>query len=171
MPFKAMWATLLALLALLGEEFRRWVGILTAGLLIFLAGKATLNYAPPDLKKPLALIVLALVAVWSLAALRAARFTMGNNLRAVRQRMWFRELAGNVKDLRGSLTGRIATATRGTPAAGVFKANREERAAEERRAAAAAELERRAELERAAEERRRDEVADMEPDPYTWERT
>src|SRR5262245_13412514 len=159
MPFKAMWATVLALLALLGEEFRRWVGILTAGLLIFLAGKATLNYAPPDLKKPLALMVLALVAVWSLAELRAARFTLGNNLRAVRQRMWFRELAGNVKDLRGSLSERMARATENTPVGGAFKDNRVKRSRAEER-----EAERLAEHE--ADERHRDELADMEHDPY-----
>jgi hypothetical protein len=154
LPFKALLATLAAVLALLGEEARRWAGMLMAGLLIFLAGKVTMNYAPPELKRPLAMTVLVLVAIWSLAAMRAARFTMANNLLRVRQRQMFRQLAGDVGQLgdrlqtmRGEVVEGVARRARGTVAEGVFQSNRAKRAEEQAAAEATAE---RAERERAA---------------------
>lgn len=148
LPFKALWSFLLAVLALLGEELRRWAGIAMFGLLVFLAGKATLSYAPMPVKKPLVLAELALVAVWSLVAFRAARYTMSNNLRLVRQRMYFRSLIGEVRDIRGRFTDGLARAAHGTPVGGVFKSNREKDARAEAQARAA--------QQRAAEQAARD---------------
>lgn len=155
---RAVWNFTLAVLMLLAEEVRRWLGILMGGLMVYLAGKATLNYAPPSLKKQLAITVLAMAAAWSLVAIRAAKFTLSNNLLRVRQRMWFRQVIGEVKELRSGFVGMLARATESTPVGGMFRTNREK--TEQRRQAAA---------EREAEkEQRRREVAE-EPDPAIWE--
>lgn len=162
LPFRALWATLVAIVALLGEEVRRYLGLGMMGLLVFLFGKATLNFAPDSVKLPLVLVTLALVCLWALAVVRAVRFTLGTNLRAVRQRMYFRELAGQVGQLGARWDGAVeamANRTRGTRTGRVFRSNREadaaaaEQAAREQRAAE-------------ADEARRDELAALEPDPY-----
>lgn len=162
LPFRALWATVLAIVALLGEEVRRWLGLLLMGLMIYLAGKATIGVAPDSIKLPLVLVVLALVCIWALAVLRAVRFTLGNNLRAVRQRMYFRELKGEVGQLGARWDGaveKMAARTQGSRAGRLFKDNRDaddlaaERAERERRRVE-------------AEEARRNEAADLEPDPY-----
>lgn len=144
LPFRALWATLVAILALLGEEVRRYLGLAMMGLLVFLFGKATLNFAPDSVKLPLVLVTLALVCIWALAVVRAIRFTLGTNLRAVRQRMYFRELAGQVGQLGDRWDGAVeamATRTRGTRAGRLFPRNREadEQAAREAEAIAARE--------------------------------
>jgi hypothetical protein len=145
LPFKALWSSLLAVVALLGEEFRRWAGLAVAGLLIVGAGKATLQFAPAGARRPLVLTVLVLLVVWALAVRRAVRVTRRNNLVAVRQRQAFRELRGDVGQIRGRVTDGLARATRDTPFGGAFKGNREETAKAEARVAAeirAAEAER-----------------------------
>lgn len=159
LPPRAIWAFILAVLMLLGEEFRRWASLAVSGTMIYLAGKATINYAPPSAKQPLAITVLVLFAIWALAVKRAAHYTMHNNLRLVRQRMWFREIAGGVRTLRQDVGRRIAQATWGTPAQGAFRSNRE-------RAHREIEQEQRSRRQADEEERRRDELADLEPSPY-----
>jgi hypothetical protein len=171
LPFKALWSTLGAMLALLGEEAQRWAGIVVSGLLIFAAGKATLLYAPASIKKPLVLVVIVLVLVWAFAAKRAARFSMRNNLIQVRQRRAFRELKGDVSkiggrlgDFRDGAVDTMATRARGTPFEGMIGSNRAaHRDAEADRAAAAARA-------AAEDDRRREELADLEPDIYAHRR-
>jgi hypothetical protein len=168
---RGVWSFILAVFALFGEEFRRWVGLVAWGVLLVGAGKATLNYAPPGTRQPLLLTVLLLLGIWALAVRRAAHLTRTNNLRMVRQRQAFRELSGDVRDVRGRMTEGLARATQGTPLGQVFRPNRERTAKAEADNRAA---QRRADAERAAavaEERRRDGLADLEPNPYTWERT
>jgi hypothetical protein len=170
LPFRTLWSAFLAFLALLGEEFRRWAGLAVSGLLILGAGKATLNYAPASLKRPLVLTVLTFLVIWALAVRRAAHLTKENNLRQVRQRKAFQELKGDVHKIGEGVGGRVlegaATRARGTLFEGMFGSNRAahrdaeaERAAEADRAAA--------EVRAAAEDdRRREELADLEPDIY-----
>lgn len=164
LPFRALWAAVLAVVALLGEEFRRWAGLVVWGVLLVGAGKLTVNYAPAGTARPLALTLLLLTLIWALAVRRAAHWTRRNNLVAVRNRKAFRELKGDVGEVRGRLTDGLARATQGTPADRLFKSNREDRAKTE----AKVEADR---LAADADERHRGELADLEPDPYTWERT
>jgi hypothetical protein len=166
LPGRAVWRTAEGVLLWLGEEFRRWATMTVAGLMIFLFGKAVLNYAPPPVKKQLVMITLVLVAIWSLVAFRAAWFTLHNNLRWVRQRQWFREMKGEVKGLRGSVGEWLAEATQGTPMEGAFRSNRQRRdeeAADARAAAQQAEADRQATIEH---EQRLDELAALEPNPH-----
>lgn len=164
LPLAALWALLLSVLALLGEEVRRWVGIAMAGLLIVVMGKVTLGAAPASIRTPVVLAVLAMLSLWALTLRRAARITMANNLVKVRQRQSFRELRGEVGQLGGrleGLRGGVARRAKGTRAEVLFPSNREDRAkqaaaeqaAQERAAAEAAEVARRmAEAERVATE-------------------
>ena len=173
LPFKAVWSFVVAVLMLLGEEVRRWVGLAMSGLLILLAGRAALNYAPDGIQRPLVLTVLVLVCIWALAVRRAFHYTMHNNLRMVRQRMWFREVAGNVRNLRTEITERMARRAEGTAVGGAFRTNRAKtervRQAAAERAAERTAAEAAAEAERTADDTRREELANLEPDPYTWE--
>jgi hypothetical protein len=151
LPLKAIWGTLQAMLSLLGQEVRRWLGVAVAGLLILGAGKATMSFAPVELKRPLALTVLVLVAIWALAVRRAAHHTMHNNLYRVRQLRWNKELRGEVSDMGKRVTEGMAKATRGTPLDRLF--DRDHRAkveADARAAEAHAAAERRAAAEEAA---------------------
>jgi len=127
-PFRGLWAFFLAVLALLGEEFRRWAGLAVSGVLIVLAGKATLNYAPADAKQPLVLVVLALLAIWALAVWRAARVSRANNLVRVRQRQAFRDLAKEVKGGRRDVLEGMARATQRRRVGLVFPSNWRRRA-------------------------------------------
>lgn len=150
---KSLWFTVGAVLALLGEEIRRYLGLALWGVVIWLAGKATMSYAPEAAKLPLVLTILALVVIWGLAVLRSARFTMHNNLRRVRERKFFRELKGEVGQLGGRLDNfreGLGRRARGTPAEGIWKSNREDRARERAEAQEAAD---RATAERAEAER------------------
>jgi hypothetical protein len=166
LPFAALWSALLAVVALLGEEFRRWAGLAVAGLLIVGTGKATLSFAPAELERPLVLTVLVLLVVWALAVKRAAYWTMHNNLVKVRQRQAFRELKGDVRDLRGDAIRGMARATQGTPIEGAFRSNRADKARAQQHAQAAAEQEA-AERQAAAErDQHLDELAAAEPSPY-----
>lgn len=169
LPFRTLWATILSVLALLGEETRRWAGLAVSGLLIFLAGKGTMSFAPAEVRRPLVLAVLLLTVIWALAVRRAAHFTAHNNLIKVRQRQAFKDLRGDVKklsDRRGEVVEGVARRAKGTPAERVFRSNREDRA----KAEAAAERRRvRAEqqqAEAAAEAERLDDLAAAEPNPY-----
>lgn len=142
---RSLWYTVGAVLALLGEEARRYTGLALWGVVILLAGRAVLNYAPEPVKLPLVLTVLALVVVWGLAVLRSLRFTRRNNLQAVRQRRFFRELRGEVGQLGTTVRAGLGRRARGTPIEGFWKSNREDRdreAAEAEAAAAQAERER-----------------------------
>jgi signal transduction histidine kinase len=170
LPFRALWWTILGVVALVGEVLRRWAGVAVSGLLIVLAGKATLSFAPPDLKRPLVLALLVLVVLWALAVKRAAHLTKENNLIKVRQRQAFRELKGDVRDLRGEAIEGMARATRDTPIGGVFGSNRQRRDKEAANARAAAEQaaeQAEANRQAAAErDRRLDELTALEPNPY-----
>lgn len=167
LPFKALLSTVRAMLLLLGEEFQRYTGLVVAGLLILLAGKAVLNYAPAGTKEPLVMTVLVLVCIWALAVRRAVHFTMHNNLFRVRQRMAIQNLFGQLGEVRERLGGRVAQAIRGTPAGRVFSSNREVDAQAVRDAQAAEARAERARREADAEEHRLDELAVLEPDPYS----
>jgi hypothetical protein len=143
---RSLWNTVGAFLALLGEEVRRYLGLALWAVVIWLAGKATMNYAPPGTKTPLVLVILGLVVIWGLAVVRAVRFTRHNNLIRVRQRQYFRELRGEVSqvgervtDALGSARDGLAKRAKGTPAEGLFWANRDEKAKAEADAHAAAE--------------------------------
>jgi len=169
MPFKALLALLLSILALLGEEVRRWVGVAMAGLLIVVAGKAVMGYAPASVRTPVVLAILAMLALWALSVRRAAWLTRQNNLIRVRQRQAFRQLSGEVgqiggrlEGLRGEVVEGVARRAKGTRFEGAFFSNREDRArqaaadqaARERAEAEARQVARRAvEAERAEQQR------------------
>lgn len=164
---RSVWSFVLAVLALLGEEVRRYGGLAVWGVLIVGAGKLALH-APAGTRQPLLLTVLLLLGIWALAVRRAAHLTRENNLFKVRQRQAFRELKGDVQQLRigQRIIEGTATRTRGTRAGRMFKANRDADAqaeADARAAEAQAEAERR---QAAADDQRRQDLADREPDPY-----
>jgi hypothetical protein len=157
LPLQAIWAAFALVLAWLGEEFRRWAGLAASGALLVLAGKAVLNYAPPEVKKPLLLALLALLGIWALAVIRAARYTrflIRANLQPVRTRQTFKRLFGKQAELgkqiqatRADIGRGMARRARGTPLEGWWGSNREDRAREAAQAEAAAVQ---AEAERAA---------------------
>jgi hypothetical protein len=135
LPFKAVLAAVTLVVAWLGEEFRRWAGLAVSGVVLVLAGKAVLNYAPPQVKQPLALTVLVLLGIWALAVARTARYTrflIRSNLQPVRTRQTFKrlfgkvgEVGGRLETIRGEVVGGAARRTRDTRFGGVFKANRD----------------------------------------------
>lgn len=156
---RSLWAFARALLALLGEETRRWAAMLASGAMIFVAGKAVLNYSPDQFKRPLVMTVLLLVCIWALAVRRAVHYSLHNSLRMVRQRQAFRDLAGDVGTIRKRMGDGLARVTWGTPAQGAFRSNRQ-------RAHRETEQEARERDAAAADEARRQELADLEPSPY-----
>lgn len=164
MPLKSAWALILTLVALLGEEIRRWLGVLVAGLMILAVSWAALKVASQQ--RFVLLAVLLMGMIWLYGVVRAAELTLANRVWRVRQRQMFRELSGNVRDLRGEMVEGMARATRGKPGGGWFRSNREadaaeaERAERERRAAEAARV--------AAEAEERQRQADLAAgfDPY-----
>lgn len=155
---RAVWSFVLAVFALLGEEFQRYAGLTVWGVLIVLGGKMALH-APAGVRQPLLLTVLLLLGIWALALRRATKVTRANNLVKVRQRQAFRELKGEVAKTRGAVVEGLARRTRGTRGGRAFRSNRE---AEDAAAEQAAREQRAAE----ADEARRDELAALEPDPY-----
>jgi len=167
---RSLWNTVGAFLALLGEEVRRYLGLALWALVIWLAGKATMSYAPPGTKTPLVLVILGLVVIWGLAVVRAVRFTRHNNLIRVRQRQAFKELRGEVgqvggrlDNLRREIVGGVAKRARGTPFEGAWRSNRDAKAKAEQEARDAAERakrQRRAAEKQAAERRRAKEEHD-----------
>lgn len=161
---RSVWSFVLAVIALLGVEFRRWAGLAVWGVLIVLAGKLALH--APMGRQPLLLTVLLVLGLWALAVRRAAHVTRENNLVKVRQQQAFRELRGDVKDVRRSVGDGIANVTWGTPVERLSKRNRDRgdrEAAEEARAARA---EAAAERERMDEERKvmAERAAGYDPD-------
>lgn len=150
------WA--LVLLALLGEEFRRYAGLVLSGTVIVVMGKLIL--ALPDMpgKRWALLVVLGMLAVWAGALRRAARHTRHNSLLRTRNRQAMKGMAADIATVRGKVTDGLAKRAKGTPLEGAWSSNRsareEERAAAER-AASQAEADRAA----AAERDRRDRVS------------
>jgi hypothetical protein len=144
LPFKAVLAAVMLVVAWLGEEFRRWAGLAVSGVVLVLAGRAVLNYAPPEVKRPLVLTVLVLLGIWALAVIRAARYTrflIRANLQPVRTRQTFRNLFGEVRGLGGrveTLRDGLGRRARGTPIEGAWRSNRQRRADEQAAAEAAA---------------------------------
>lgn len=152
LPFQALLAFAVAVLALLGEEVRRWLGVLMAGLMILGVSWGLLKVAGDQ--QLVLLLAMLLGLLWLRAVFVAAHMTMRNRLIAVRQRQAFRELRGEVGQIgrrldsrRGEVVEGVARRARGTVAEGVFQSNRAKRAEEQEAAEAAAE---RAERERAA---------------------
>lgn len=152
LPFQAVASTIRALLALLGEELRRWLSVVMAGLMVWVIARAALKFASGV---PAVMLVVALMAaLWFYGLLRAAHYTWTNNLVRVRQRQYFKQLVGQQAELgdrlqamRGEVVQGVARRARGTVAESVFQSNRAKRAEEQAAAEATAE---RAERERAA---------------------
>ena len=163
-PLIAMAGLVKASIALLGEESRRWSGILMAGLMILGVCWVILKTAA-DHKLAMLLVVL-LGMGWLAAVFKAAQLTTENRIWKVRQRQMFRKLSGIEDRLGDRMVQGMARATRDTPIGGVFGSNREADAREQRQAQAAAqqaEADRQAVAER---ERRLDELTALEPNPY-----
>lgn len=140
LPLKAVWAAVALVLAWLGEEFRRYLGLAVSGAVLVVAGKALLNYAPPDVKRPLALTLLLLLLLWLLAVARAVRYThflIRANLQPVRTRQTFRNLFGKQEEIGKQVQG-LGRRAYGTPIGGVWKGNRQRRDRERAEAEAAA---------------------------------
>lgn len=129
---------LLAVWLLLNEEVRRYFGLAVWGVLIVLAGKGTLNYAPAGTKEPLLLSVLLLLGIWALAVRRAVRITKENNLIKVQNRKAFRDLRADVQGTRRDMLEGLARATRGRRVGLLFGSNRQRNADEQAAAEAAA---------------------------------
>lgn len=157
LPFQALAGTIKAMVALAGEEVQRWLGVLVSGFLVYLLAKSVLAFGHPP--KPVLWVVALMAALWFYAVLRAAHYTVRNNLLRVRQRRQFQQLSRDVNRVGERVGERItdgmARATEGTPVGRVFGSNRERQAQAEAAAAEAAE-----------DEARRDELAALEPDPY-----
>ena len=144
MPLVALWALLLSVVALLGQEFRRWLGILVAGLMIAGVSWAVLKVAADQV---LALLVVLLLGfIWLFGVFRALRLTMANRIWKVRQQQAFRDLRGEVSQvgervqtLGGEMLEGVARRARGTPLEGAWRVNREASAREAAEAQAAAE--------------------------------
>ena len=148
LPLKSLWALVLSIVALLGEEARRWLGVLVAGGMIFAVSWVTLKVAA---QQRLALLLVLLAGMtWLWAVFRAAHLTAENRVWRVRQRQMFKELRGEVGDLRGSLSEGLARRARGTPMEGLWKGNRTDRAREQAEADAAAAQAERERAEQAA---------------------
>lgn len=137
LPLKALWALVLSVVALLGEETRRWLGVVMAGLMILAVSWATLKVAANQ--QVALLLVMLMGLLWLRAVFFAAHLTAQNRVWKVRQRQMFRELKSDVSTLRGEVVEGMARRARGTVAEGAFPANRERRAREAAAAEAAAE--------------------------------
>jgi len=151
LPLKALLAFAVAVLALLGEEVRRWLGVLMAGLMILGVSWGLLKVAADQ--QLVLLLAMLLGLLWLRAVFVAAHMTMRNRLIAVRQRQAFRELRGEVGQLGGrldSLRGDLGRRARGTRLEGMWKGNRQRRLREQAEADAAA---------ADAEQKRADEAA------------
>ncbi len=143
MPLVALWALLLSVVALLGQEVRRWLGILVAGLMIAGVSWAVLKVAADQV---LALLVVMLLGfVWLFGVFRALRLTMANRIWKVRQQQAFKDLRGEVRgvgdrlqDTLGDARDGLARRAKGTPAEGLFWANRDAKAKAEADAQVAA---------------------------------
>lgn len=151
LPFRAGETFFKTVLAWLGMEVRRWVGILVGGALVLIVAQAIVKQTPPG--SIWRLVALLMCLIWLVALFSAARLTMEYlSLRRVRQARQFvelnegvRDLQGQVRSLQGQLVGTAAQQPWRTPVEGVFSANRSARAEERaaaQRAAAQAERER-----------------------------
>jgi signal transduction histidine kinase len=163
-PFIAMAGLVKASIVLLGEEARRWAGVLMAGLMILGVCWVILKMASDQ---TLAMLLVVLLGMgWLAAVFKALELTMVNRIWKVRQRQMFRKLSGIEDRLGERVTDTMARATQGTPIEGVFRSNRDRRDQEQADAQAAEEQ---AEAQRQeAEERERhlDEMTALEPNPY-----
>ena len=166
---RALWSFIVAVLALLGEEFRRWAGLAVWCVLLVAFGKLALAM-PDGVRRPLLLTDLLLLGIWALAVRRAARITRHNNLVKVRQRRAFKELADDVKGVRGGLIEGMARRTQDHPVGRVFGSNRRRSARQEQQRQAKTERDAAAAVEAVRladeDELRRDDLAALEPDPY-----
>ena len=152
LPFRAGETFFKTVLAWLGMEVRRWVGILIGGVLVLIVAQAIVKRTQPG--SAWRLVALLMCLIWLVALFSAARLTMEYlSLRRVRQNRQFVELAEGVRNLQGqmrTLQGQLVSTAAAqqpwrTPVEGVFSANRSARAEERaaaQRAAAQAERER-----------------------------
>jgi hypothetical protein len=138
-PLVALGGLVKSSIALLGEESRRWLGMLMAGLMI-LAICWVLLKTLADQKLAL-LLVLDLGMGWLAAAFKAAQLTTENRIWKTRQRLTFRKLSGIEDRLGDRMVQGMARATQGTPIEGAFRSNRADKARAQQHAQAAAEQE------------------------------
>jgi hypothetical protein len=165
----SIWRWMLVVYALLHEEVRRYLGLALSGTLIVVFGKATLNYAPPPSKRWLVLLTLVMLAIWAMAVRRGIRFTRHNNLIRVRNRAAIQSMAADIAGTRRQVAEGLARRTQGSRTGRLFKANRDADEAANAQAVAARREAEAAHRAAEADERRRDELAALEPNPYTWE--
>jgi hypothetical protein len=164
-PFIAMAGLVKASIVLLGEEARRWAGVLMAGLMILGVCWVILKTASDQTLAMLLVILLGMG--WLAAVFKALELTTANRIWKVRQRQMFRKLSGIEDRLGERVTDTMARATQGTPIEGAFRSNRADKARAQQHAQAAAEQEA-AERQAAAErDQHLDELAAAEPSPYS----
>lgn len=137
LPLKALWALVLSVVALLGEETRRWLGVVMAGLMILAVSWATLKVAANQ--QVALLLVMLMGLLWLRAVFFAAHLTAQNRVWKVRQRQSVRQLSADVSTLRGEVVEGMARRAWGTPVEGMWKDNRERRDREAAEAQVAAE--------------------------------
>jgi hypothetical protein len=87
LPFRTLWKTLKTIMALLGEELRRWFALSLWGLVLWPVIVLSVRWYPPLLP-----YVLLAVLIWLWACVRAVHLTLHNRLAAVRARQFYRQL-------------------------------------------------------------------------------
>jgi hypothetical protein len=154
---KAIGKWVLVVVALLGEEVRRYLGLALSGTIIVLMGKLILGLPEMPGKRWAIGIVLLMLAIWAGAVHRALRYTRRNTLMRVKNRQAIKGMAADIAHVRGKVNEGLAKRARGTRAESLWAANRSARQEEQAAADRAAE---RAEVER--ERERRDRASDRE---------
>jgi hypothetical protein len=87
LPLLVLWSSIKTILALLGEETRRWLALALWGLLLV----GSVRAAGAWLRPLLPLLLLALL-IWLWACSRAVHATINNRLAAVRARQFYKRL-------------------------------------------------------------------------------
>jgi len=108
LPFRALWGTVKTVLALLGEEFRRWFGLVLWGLMLWPVAQASARWY-----RPLLPYVVLAVLVWLWACARAVHWTMNNRLQAVRAREFYKRLDKRTGELGDKIGEAVRSARAG----------------------------------------------------------
>jgi len=108
LPVRALWGTAKTILALLGEESRRWTGLVLWGLVLWPVAQLSAAWY-----RPLLPYVLLAVLVWLWACARAVRWTLANRLVAVRTREFYKRLDKTTGELGGKITEAVRNARQG----------------------------------------------------------
>jgi hypothetical protein len=108
LPFRALWGTVKTVLALLGEEVRRWFALVLWGLMLWPVAQASARWY-----RPLLPWVLLAVLVWLWACVRAVRWTLHNRLAAVRAREFYKRLDQRTGELGDKLGEAVRSARDG----------------------------------------------------------